>query len=115
LNFTGLNLTGAWTGTITPYDSDCASESISVVLLQEGTALSGNFRTNCQGAVDLRGEMNGNSISGTLSGASGAVRIGQVSGTASQTSIHITTWQSQARENGRPSERAVVNVIDLAR
>ena len=41
--------------------------------------------------------------------------IGQVSGTASRTSIRITTWGPQAREDDGPRVRAVVNAIDLMR
>jgi len=111
----GLNLSGAWTGAITSYSPACAREGIAVTLSQNGTTVTGSFPTSCQGRLDLHGAMNGDSIAGELYGATDGVRIGQISGTASQTSIRLTTWGPQAREDEGPRVRAVVNVIDLTR
>jgi hypothetical protein len=109
-------LNGAWSGTITHYDSPaCARESIAVRLSQDGTTVTGIFPTSCRGMLDLRGAMNGDSITGELYGATDGVRIGQISGTASRTSIRLTTLGPQQREEQGPPSRAVVNVIDLAR
>jgi hypothetical protein len=111
----GLNLNGAWTGTITDYGSGCAREGVAVALSQQGPAVQGSFQTRCQGTLDLRGELNGDSVSGTLYRAAGGSSIGQISGTASRTSIRLTTWGLQAREDGGPRVRTVVNAIDLTR
>ena len=111
----GLNLSGAWTGTMAHFDSAaCAREGISVVLSQEGGAVRGSFHTSCQGMLDLRGELNGGSVSGTL-GRSDGSSIGEISGTASRTSIRITTWGPQARGDDGRRVRTVVNAIDLTR
>jgi hypothetical protein len=111
-----LDLNGAWTGAITYYDSPaCAREGIAVPLSQDGTTVTGSFQTSCQGMLELRGAMNGDSIAGELYGATDGVRIGQISGTASRTSIRITTWGPQAREDDGPRVRALINVIDLTR
>ena len=112
----GLNLNGAWTGRMTHYDSPaCASEGISVALSQEGGALRASFQTSCQGMLDLRGELNGDSVSGTLYRAADGSSIGEMSGTASRTSIRITTWGPQARGDDGRRVRTVVNAIDLTR
>jgi len=112
----GLNLNGAWTGAITYYDSPaCAREGIAVPLSQDGTTVTGSFQTSCQGMLELRCAVNGDSIAGELYGATDGVRIGQISGTASRTSIRITTWGPQAREDDGPRVRALINVIDLTR
>jgi hypothetical protein len=111
----GLNLSGAWTGTMAHFDSAaCAREGISVVLSQEGGAVRGSFQTSCQGMLDIRGELNGDSVSGTLSRSDGS-SIGEVSGTASPTSIHISTWGPLARDDDGRRVRTVVNTIELAR
>ena len=112
----GLNLNGVWTGAITHYDSPArARESIGVALSQEGGALRGTFQTGCRGTLDPRGELDGDSVSGLLYRLADGSSIGQVSGTASRTSIRLTTWGPQQREEEGPPSRAVVNVIDLAR
>jgi hypothetical protein len=64
--------------------------------------------------LDLHGELSGGSISGELARASGGASIGQILGTATASSVRITTWRSQANREGG-GERAVVNVIDLER
>jgi len=110
----GVNLQGAWTGTITHYDPVCAREGIAVALSQEGTALRGSFQTSCQGMLDLHGELSGGSIFGELSLAPGGASIGQILGTATTSSVRITTWRSQATREA-PGDRAVVNVIELTR
>lgn len=110
----GVNLQGAWTGTITHSDPVCAREGVTVALSQEGTALRGSFQTSCQGMLDLRGELSGGSISGELSRAPGGASIGQILGTATASSVRITTWRSQATREA-PGERTIVNVIELAR
>jgi hypothetical protein len=114
----GLNLSGAWTGTITYYDSPpCAvREGIAVTLSQSGKTVTGSFHTSCQGILELRGEISGRSITGELyDGADGRHVVGGISGTASRTSIQITTWGSQARRDDGPRVRPVINVIDLTR
>ncbi len=111
----GLNLTGAWTGTITHSDSGCGREGIAGALAQQGTTLTGSFPTMCQGMLELRGAMNGESLVGELSRTVDGVRIGEISGTVSQTSIRITTSQSQPRERHEPPSRLVLNVIELMR
>lgn len=112
----GLNLSGAWTGTMTHYDSPaCAREGVAVGLSQEGGAVSGSFPTGCRGTLDLRGELNGDSVSGTLYRVADGSSIGLMSGTASRTSIRITTWGPQARGDDGLRVRSVVNVIDLTR
>jgi hypothetical protein len=75
----GLDLNGAWTGTMTHYGSPtCAREDVSVALTQQGGAVSGSFRTSCEGMLDIRAELNGDSVSGTLNRADGS-SIGQMS------------------------------------
>lgn len=112
----GLNLSGAWTGRMTHYDSPaCGNEGISVALSQNGGALRGSFQTSCQGILDLRGELNGDSVSGALYRVADGTSIGEMSGTASRTSIHITTWGPQARGDDGRRVRTVVNAIELAR
>ncbi len=59
--------------------------------------------------------MNGDSIVGELVRRLDGLRLGQFSGTASRTSVRISTWQLQPREDRSPPERAVLNVIDLTR
>jgi hypothetical protein len=111
----GLNLSGAWAGRMTHYDSPaCANEGISVALSQNGGGLRGSFQTSCQGMLDLRGELNGDSVSGTLSRSDGS-SIGEIAGTASRTSIRITTWGPLARGDDGRRVRTVVNAIELAR
>lgn len=111
----GLNLNGAWTGTITDYGSGCARESVTVAFSQDGASVRGSFQASCHGMLDLRGELNGNSVSGMLYRGPDGSTIGQISGTASRTSIRITTWGPQKREDNGPRSRPVVNVIDLVR
>jgi len=111
----GLNVTGSWTGAMTSYSPACARESVSVSLSQGGGAVTGSFQTSCQGMLDLRGELNGDSVSGTLYRAADGSSIGEMSGTASRTSIRITTWGPQARDDNGPRVRTVLNVIDLTR
>jgi hypothetical protein len=111
-----LNLSGAWTGSITHYDAPaCAREGIAITLSQNRSTVTGTFQTSCRGLLELRGAMDGDSVSGTLSRAPGGSTIGQMSGTASRTSIRLTTWGPQAREDDGPRSRTVVNVIDLTR
>lgn len=110
-----LNVSGAWTGSITSYSPTCAREGIAVTLSQDGTTVTGDFPTSCQGRLELRGAMSGDSIAGELFGTTDGVRIGQISGTASRASIRITTWGPQAREDRGPPQQVVINVIDLAR
>jgi hypothetical protein len=112
----GLSLEGAWTGTIDHYDSPaCVRENIAVTLSRAGTDVTGRFQTSCRGMLELRAAMDGDSIAGELYGVSDGVLIGQISGMTSRTSIHISTWRPQAREDFGPRQRVVVNVIDLAR
>jgi hypothetical protein len=111
----GLNVSGAWTGAMTSYSPACEREGIAVTLSQDGTTLTGSFPTSCQGRLDLRGAMSGDSIAGELYGATDGVRIGQISGTASRTSIRLTTWGPQERDEEGPRSRGIVNVIDLVR
>jgi hypothetical protein len=59
--------------------------------------------------------MTGDSLAGELYSATDGVRIGQISGTASPSSIRITTWGPQVREDRGPPQQAVINVIDLTR
>jgi hypothetical protein len=110
-----LDVSGAWTGAMTSYLPACAREGIAVTLSQHGTTVTGGFRTSCQGMLDLRGAMSGDSIAGELYGGSDGVRIGQISGTASQMSIRITTWGPAAQEDEGRRSRPVLNVIDLTR
>jgi hypothetical protein len=77
--------------------------------------LRGSFQTSCQGILDLRGELNGDSVSGALYRVADGTSIGEMSGTASRTSIHITTWGPQARGDDGRRVRTVVNAIELAR
>jgi hypothetical protein len=101
---------------MTHYDSPaCASEGISIALSQEGGALRGSFQTSCQGMLDLRGELNGDSVSGMLYRVADDASIGELSGTASRTSIRITTWGPQTRSDDGRRVRTVVNAIELAR
>jgi hypothetical protein len=111
----GLNVSGPWTGAMTSYSPACAREGIAVTLSQHGTTVTGSFRTSCQGMIELRSAMNGDSLAGELYGATDGVRIGQVSGTASSASIRITTWGPQTREDRGPPQQVVINVIDLTR
>jgi hypothetical protein len=112
----GLSLEGAWAGTIDNYDSPaCARENIAVALSQVGAVVRGSFRTSCHGMLDLRGETSDGRISGEISTLSDGLLIGQISGTISRTSIHISTWRPLAREDRGPRQRVVVNVIDLTR
>lgn len=114
----GLSLSGAWNGAITYYDSSPCSvrEDVAVTLSQAGKTLTGSFHTSCQGPLELRGVINGDSITGELSsGRDGVHVLGSISGTASRTSIQITTWGSQARRDNGPRVRPVINVIDLRR
>jgi hypothetical protein len=110
-----LNVSGVWTGAITSYSPACAREGIAVTLSQNGTTVTGSFPTSCQGMLDLRGAMSGDSIAGELYGATDGVRIGQISGTVSRASIRITTRGPQVREDRGPPQQAVINVIELAR
>ena len=111
----GLNVSGAWTGAITSYSPACAREGIAVTLSQDGTTVTGSFPTSCQGRLELRGAMSGDSIVGELYGATNGVRIGQISGTASRANIRITTWGPAAQEDEGRRSRPVLNVIDLTR
>lgn len=112
----GLNVSGAWTGTITHHDSACARESIAVTLTQDRASVMGSFPTSCQGMLELRSAMNGDSLVGELYRELDGLWIGEVSGTASRTRIQVTTWRPQPREErGEPPTRTVINVIDLAR
>ena len=112
----GLNVSGAWTGTITHYDSACSRESIAVTLTQDRATVTGSFPTGCYGMLELRGATNADSLVGELYRELDGLQIGQVSGTASRTRIQVTTWRPQPREErGEPPTRTVINVIDLAR
>jgi hypothetical protein len=111
-----LNLSGAWSGTITHYDSACARETIAVTLTQDRATVTGSFPTSCQGMLKLRGATNAASLVGELYRELDGLWIGEVSGTASRTRIQVTTWRPQPREErGEPPTRTVINVIDLAR
>jgi photosystem II stability/assembly factor-like uncharacterized protein len=60
---TGLNLTGAWTGTIS-FPTDCfqcpsRSESIAISLFHTGSTVSGIVTTECLGRSELRGTLQG--------------------------------------------------------
>jgi hypothetical protein len=57
--------------------------------------------------LELRSAMNGDSLAGELYDARYGVRIGQISGMASRTSIRLTTWGQQARDDDGPRVRAV--------
>jgi hypothetical protein len=112
----GLSLNGAWTGTLTHYDSlACAREAISLTLAQEGTTVTTTFPTGCRGMLDLRAAVSGDAVVGELYRSVDGLRIGQISGAASRTRIHITTWQPHTREEHEPPTRTVINVIDLTR
>jgi hypothetical protein len=114
----GLNLGGAWTGSITYYDSPpcTAAEGIAVTLLQAGRTVTGSFQTSCVGILELRGAIDGNSITGQLyAGTDGLRVVGRVDGTTSPTSIRITTWGTQPRRDDGPRVRPVINRIDLTR
>jgi hypothetical protein len=112
----GLNVSGAWTGTITYYDSACAREGIAVTLTQNRSTVTGSFPTSCQGTLELRGATNADSLVGELYRELDGLQIGQISGTASRTRIQVTTWRPQPREErGEPPTRTVINVIDLER
>ncbi|HEY3122528.1 MAG TPA: hypothetical protein VGK70_00525, partial [Thermoanaerobaculia bacterium] len=75
----------------------------------------GSFHTSCQGMLDLRGELNGDAVSGALYRVTDGTLIGELSGTASRTSIRITTWGPQTRSDDGRRVRTVVNAIELAR
>jgi hypothetical protein len=113
----GSTLNGSWIGSITYYDSPaCAPrESVALVLSQERRVVGGRFQTECQGLLELRGELNGDFVSGILYRVRDNSTIGRISGTASPTSIRITTWGSQARNDTGPRVRSAVNTIDLTR
>lgn len=111
----GLNMNGAWTGSMTSYSPACVREGIAVALSQDGTTVTGSFPTSCQGRLELRGAVSGDSIVGELFGGTDGVLIGQISGTASSANIRITTWGPQVREDRGPPQRVVINVIELAR
>jgi hypothetical protein len=113
----GLQLGGAWTGAITYYDSPCtARDAIEVTLSQAGKTLKGSFQTRCQGILELRLAIDGDSITGELyRGTDGLRVVGGVEGKASQTSIRITTWGTEVRRDEGPRVRPVINLIDLTR
>ena len=110
-----LNVSGAWTGSMTSYLPTCARESIAVTLSQDGRTVDGTFSTGCQGRLELHGAVSGDSIAGELFGSADGVHIGQISGPASRASIRITTWGPQSRGDDGARSRTVVNVIDLSR
>ncbi|MGH9369764.1 MAG: hypothetical protein ACRD3M_19100 [Thermoanaerobaculia bacterium] len=70
----GVNLEGAWTGTIGyPQSSDprraaCGSEPIEATFSQAGSRVSARIETACEGALELGGTLTGNTLTGTLTG-----------------------------------------------
>jgi hypothetical protein len=111
-----LDLSGAWAGSITHYGAPvCAQEGITVTLSQDRATLIGTFQTSCRGLLELRGSLDGDSLTGTLYLASNGSSIGRMSGTASRTNVRLTTWGPQTREGDGPPSRTVINVIDLGR
>jgi hypothetical protein len=91
-------LAGSWKGTITfhPFAGDyqgfaCSGPApVSVLLSQDGTLLTGRFRTACSGALEIRAVEVGNFLSGSLD-VVGGISLGRISGSVSSSRISFKT------------------------
>jgi hypothetical protein len=108
----GVNLTGAWSGTIRIQAAKfsgqigCQALPIAGTVSQTGSRVSGQFRSSCAGSVRLDASLRGNQLDGSLASdilSSGA----SFSGQASTDGIHIVSTPA--------NEKASIVILDLAR
>ena len=59
------DLNGTWTGAVT-FESQCASEKVTVPVSQWGTYVSVPVTTKCYGLLGFQGRVSGNNLNGTL-------------------------------------------------
>jgi hypothetical protein len=118
-----MNLAGRWNGTVTfhPVDENIqplscnGSDVVSLVLTEDGTLLTGRFRTDCSGELQIRGVVNGDGLSGSLDADSG-ISLGSISGSVSSSRIAfrtLTRVEDDQLHKGQPP--AVSSEIELHR
>ena len=93
-------LAGHWSGTVTSLkdsggtESVCVSEPVSADVTQDGTSVGGRIVTSCVGALDLSGTLDGNALTGFLSGSSSGFTGGRVSAAVTSSRIQMTVGHS---------------------
>jgi hypothetical protein len=101
-----INLAGTWTGAISyPQDSSavgasCASELLNPTLSHVGRSVTARIETSCEGPLLLEGSLDGNVLTGTLTGGSRGDQFGgRVMGVASASRIELTAARSGKGES----------------
>jgi hypothetical protein len=87
-----LNLSGSWSGTISSPSSPLCDANISVVLVQVGTNISGNFNLPGNSSGSFQGTLSGNQLNGalnTVTADGSCAGSGAAYGTASSNSITV--------------------------
>jgi len=110
------SLSGRWSGTITfhPVGGDAqgfqcdGSATISVVLDEEGSSLTGRFRTPCAADVALRGVVQGSFLSGSLD-VVGGTSLGRISGSVASSRIAFKTWTTLGDDGTHKGEPPVIS------
>lgn len=111
----GVNLQGAWTGKIGyPQGSDprraaCGPEPVAPTFSQTGSRVSARIETACQGVLDLGGTLNGNTLTGTLTGNPRDDFGGAFQSVVSASRIAITVGQT------RKGELVIIAQLELSR
>jgi hypothetical protein len=95
-----LALAGHWSGTVTSQEGSggpvalCASESIGADVTQDGASVNGRLAASCLGTLDLTSKIDGDVLTGTLSGRSSAFTGGRVTAAVSSSRIQMTVGRS---------------------
>lgn len=118
-----LLLSGNWSGTITfhAFDGNSAGlacdgpAAVSVVLDQQGSSLTGRFRTSCAGELEIHGVVSGDGASGSLAGSldsSSGLSLGRISGTLAYSRIAFQTKTTVGENSdGAPNKGGDRSVI----
>ncbi|SRR6266540_3661902 len=101
-----VSLAGHWSGTVTSLQDSrsrgteavCVSESIAADVTQDGASVSGRILTSCVGSLDLTGTVDGDALTGFLSGSSKAFTGGRVTAAVSSSRIQMTVGRSTKAE-----------------
>lgn len=116
-------LAGGWSGTITFHSFAGDSQGfacngaapVSLVLEQDGSALTGRFRTACSGELVIRGAVAGGGLSGSLD-VVGGISLGRISGSISSSHIAFKTRTTIAEDETHKGQAPMVSSeVDLHR